>query len=116
MIITKKDIRDITKDNFMTNRVARAILICARSKPLMYAEFLQMGALVTLRRRVLHNSMTDNDKEIIALAEWAIDEYGLPEVEDAGTSEALGRAACADGTEPRDAASKFRQTTSGEVH
>jgi hypothetical protein len=115
-VITKKDIRAITKDNFITNKIARAILICARSRSQMYTEFLQYGALITFRRRVLHNEMSDNDKEIIKLAEWAIEEFGLPEVKDAGTGEVVGRTASADGTKQGHASAASGKPASWQVH
>jgi hypothetical protein len=115
-VITKKDIRAITKDNFATNKIARAILICARSRPHMYTEFLQYGALITFRRRILHNEMSDNDKEIIKLAEWAIEEFGLPEVKDAGTSEVVGRIASVDGAKQGNVAAESGKPASWQVH
>lgn len=115
MKITKQQIRAITKDNFATNQISRALLICARSKPEIYTEFLQMGALIMFRRRVLHNEMTPNDREILKLTEWAIDEYGLPKVDD-GTSENVGCAENVDGPEQGVSAGPAGQAASGQVH
>lgn len=116
MKITKQHIRAITKTNFLTNSIARAIVICARSRPEIHTEFLEAGALITFRRRFLHNELSENDNKIVELAEWALDEFGMPGGSDAGKSETFGRAAGPDGSKSRSAAAAGGDAASGKVH
>ncbi len=116
MKITKQMMRAITKDNFLTNSLTRAIVICARSDKELHTAFLQFGAMIAFRRRFLHNELNEYDKKIIKLTEWALDEFGLPGGDDAWKSEAVGHSASANGAESGNVVSECRKAASGPVH
>lgn len=78
MPLTKAQVREITKFNYDTNKVARAILICAKSDKELWSHFLGKGALITFRRRFLHNELDESDRKILELVDWAVEECGWP--------------------------------------